>query len=166
MWNELLFNSFRICLATFETEEEPQTRILNVKNKWTIKLIMRKIFITICILLLLTLTNSVWDSRRRRRRRSRPICSSVNCQVGGWTSWSSCSHRCGTSGIQQRTRQQTVAASCGGTCPYHFHERMACNRDSCRNGGSPYSSGCSCRLGYRGTCCEHSEFSTLNFPLQ
>ena len=61
---------------------------------------------TICLLLLLTLSNSWWGRRRRRRRRS---CSSVNCQVGGWTSWSSCSHQCGTSGTQARTRQQMQA---------------------------------------------------------
>lgn len=130
---------------------------------------MRKIFMTICILLLLTLANSFWGRRRRRRRRRRsspPPCNSVNCQVSRWTSWSSCSHRCGTSGIQERTRQQTIAASCGGTCYYDFRDTKACNRDRCRNGGSPYSSGCSCRLGYGGTCCEYGEFSTLNFPLQ
>ena len=82
---------------------------------------------TISLLLLLTLSNSWWSRRRRRRRRS---CSSVNCQVGGWTSWSSCSHQCGTSGTQARTRQQTRAASCGGTRPYHLREmHVACNRE-------------------------------------
>ena len=97
---------------------------------------------TICLLLLLTLSHSWWGRRRRRRRRS---CSSVNCQVGVWTSWSSCSHQCGTSGTQARTRQQTHAASCGGTCPYHLRETQACNRDGCQNGGTPNSNGCSCR---------------------
>ena len=115
---------------------------------------MKKIFMTICLLLLLTLSNSWWGRRRRRRRRS---CSSVNCQVGGWTSWSSCSHQCGTSGTQARTRQQMRAASCGGTCPYHLRETQACNRDGCQNGGTPNSNGCSCRSGYRGTRCEYGE---------
>ena len=114
---------------------------------------MNKIFMTICLLLLLSLSNS-WFWRRRRRRRS---CSSVNCQVGEWTSWSSCSHQCGTSGTQARTRQQTHAASCGGTCPYPFYETQACNRDGCKNGGTPNSDDCSCRSGYVGRCCEHGE---------
>jgi len=115
---------------------------------------MKKVFLAMCLLYLLT-EASAW--RRRRRRRSPPPCSAVNCQVGSWTSWSSCSHQCGTSGTQSRTRQQVQAASCGGTCPYNLRETRACNRDSCRNGGTPHSSGCSCRAGYRGTCCEQGE---------
>jgi len=115
---------------------------------------MRRVFLAICLLCLLT-EASAW--RRRRRRRSPPPCSAVNCQVGSWTSWSSCSHQCGTSGTQSRTRQQVQAASCGGTCPYSLSETQACNRDSCRNGGTPYSGGCSCRAGYGGTCCDRGE---------
>lgn len=88
--------------------------------------------------------------RRRRRRRSSPPCSAVNCLVDSWTSWSSCSHQCGTSGTRERTRQQTRVASCGGTCPYELRQTEACNRDSCQNGGTPHSSGCSCRTGYGG----------------
>ena len=116
---------------------------------------MRKVFLAMCLLYILTEAGA-WR-RRRRRRRSPPPCSAVNCQVGSWTSWSSCSHQCGTRGTQSRTRQQGQAASCGGTCPYHLRETRACNRDNCRNGGTPHSSGCSCRAGYRGTCCEQGE---------
>ena len=112
---------------------------------------MRRVFLAICLLYILTEV-SAW--RRRRRRTSPPPCSAVNCRVGSWTSWSSCSHQCGTSGTQTRTRQQIQAASCGGTCPYNTYESQACNRDNCRNGGTPHSSGCSCRTGYGGTCCE------------
>jgi len=115
---------------------------------------MRRVFLTIFLLYLLT-EASAW--RRRRRRRAPPPCSAVNCQVGSWTSWSSCSHQCGTSGEQTRTRRQVKAASCGGTCPYNLRETQACNRDNCRNGGTPHSGGCSCRAGYRGTCCEQGE---------
>ena len=117
---------------------------------------MKRALIAISLLLLMAETGG-W-SRRRRRRRSPPPCSAVNCQVGSWTSWSSCSHQCGTSGTQTRTRQQTQAASCGGSCPYSFSETRACNRDSCQNGGTPLSSGCSCKAGYHGTCCEYGEF--------
>ena len=121
---------------------------------------MKIAVLTICVILLLMAeTNSIFWRRRRRRRRSPPPCSAVNCQVGSWTSWSSCSHKCGTSGTKRRTRQQVQAASCGGFCPYNLLEARACNRDNCQNGGTPYSSGCSCRAGYGGTCCEHGEFS-------
>ena len=117
---------------------------------------MRRVFLAICLLFLLTET-SAWRRRRRRRRRSPPPCSAVNCQIGSWSSWSSCSYRCGTSGTQSRTRQQTQAASCGGTCHYHTYESQACNRGNCRYGGTPYGGGCSCRAGYGGTCCEQGE---------
>ena len=92
--------------------------------------------------------------RRRRRRRAPPPCSSRNCVVSGWSSWGGCSHQCGTSGTQRRTRSKTSPAACGGSCPYHLTETRACNRNSCKNGGTPHSRGCSCRAGYKGTCCE------------
>ena len=92
--------------------------------------------------------------RRRRRRRAPPPCPPRNCAVSSWGSWGACSHLCGTSGSQKRTRRQTSPAACGGSCPYHFTETRACNRDKCKYGGTPHSSGCSCRAGYRGTCCE------------
>ena len=120
---------------------------------------MKRALIAISLLLLMAETSGWWS--RRRRRRSPPPCSAVNCQVGSWTSWSSCSHQCGTSGTQTRTQQQVQAASCSGTCPYNTYESRVCNRDNCRNGGTPHSSGCSCRAGYRGTCCEQGE-SWLN----
>ncbi len=116
---------------------------------------MKSALVAICFLVLMTATNSKhWVRRRRIRRRSPPPCRAVNCRVGSWTSWSSCSHQCGSSGTQVRTRQQLQAASCGGTCPYNLRETRACNRDNCQNGGTPHSSGCSCRAGYGGTCCE------------
>ena len=117
---------------------------------------MKRALLTFCFLLLMAETNSIFWSRRRRRR-SPPPCSAVNCQVGSWTSWSSCSHQCGTSGTQRRTRQQTQEASCGGSCHYGLSETQACNRNSCDNGGTPYSGGCSCRAGYGGTCCDQGE---------
>ena len=111
----------------------------------------------IFVILLLHCLNETSAWRRRRRRRAPPPCGAVNCQVGRWTSWGSCSHQCGTSGTQRRTRQQVRPASCGGSCPYHFVETQACNRDNCQNGGTPQSGRCSCRTGYGGTCCEQGE---------
>ena len=103
-------------------------------------------------------TDSWW--RRRRRRRSPPPCSARNCVVSQWGSWGLCSHQCGTNGVQSRTRSQTSAAACGGTCPYHLSETRACNRNNCQNGGTPRNSDCSCRPGYSGTCCEGGTFLT------
>ena len=116
---------------------------------------MKKALMAVCFLLLLMETNT-WR-RRRRRRRSSPPCKAVNCLVSSWTSWSSCSHLCGTSGTQRRTRHQTRAASCGGSCPYSLLETRKCNRDACQHGGTPHSSGCTCRAGYGGSCCGKSE---------
>ena len=117
---------------------------------------MKRVFLAICLLYLLT-EASAWRRRRRRRRRSPPPCSAVNCLVGSWSSWSSCSYSCGTSGTQARTRPIVQGASCGGTCPYHTYESRACNRGNCHYGGTPHSSGCSCRAGYGGTCCNRGE---------
>ena len=122
---------------------------------------MKRVLITIFIIFLLVGTAMSWRRRRRRRRRS---CRAVNCGVGSWTSWSSCSRQCGTSGEQTRTRQLVRAASCGGSCPYKLRETRACNRNRCQNSGTPHSSGCSCRSGYRGTCCEYGEFRLSSMP--
>ena len=87
-----------------------------------------------------------------RRRNSR--CSPRSCRVSSWSRWSQCSHRCGTSGTQTRKRKKTVAESCGGSCSFALSETRSCNTDNCQNSGTPTSQGCSCRPGYRGTCCE------------
>ena len=113
---------------------------------------MKTTLIVFCFLLSLTEITSWWG-RRRRRRYQPPPCGAVDCQVDSWTSWSACSHQCGTSGTQHRTRTVTQAASCGGSCPYSLRQTQACNRDGCHYGSTPHSSGCSCRTGYGGTCC-------------
>ena len=92
--------------------------------------------------------------RRRRRRRSPPPCRPVNCAVSGWSSWSGCTHQCGSAGTQTRRRTKSRGESCGGNCPYQLSETRACNRDACKNGGTPISGRCSCTSAWRGTCCE------------
>ncbi|KAJ7389343.1 hypothetical protein OS493_032200 [Desmophyllum pertusum] len=77
-----------------------------------------------------------------------------NCQVSSWSSWGSCSRQCGTSGTQRRTRTKTVVEACGGTCHFSLDENRSCNRDKCQHSGTSVSNGCTCRPGYRGTCCE------------
>lgn len=124
---------------------------------------MKRTLMIICVLLLMMESNSLWKRRRRRRRRraAPPPCSAVDCLVSSWTSWSSCSHQCGTSGTQTQTRRLTRAASCGGRCPFSLRQTRACNRDTCQNGGTPHSRGCSCRPGYGGTCCNQGECMSL-----
>ena len=120
---------------------------------------------TLCVVSFLLLLSAqeceFW--RRRRRRRRPPPCSARDCVVTQWSGWSACSHRCGNSGTQKRTRTQSSAAACGGKCPYVFDETRGCNRNACPNGGTPQNGYCSCRTGYRGTCCELGELLLLLF---
>ena len=125
----------------------------------------KKIILVILLVVFLCARGS--DSwRRRRRRRAPPPCRPRNCVAGSWTSWGACSHQCGTSGTQRRTRPQTSPASCGGSCPYTFGDTRACNRDKCKNGGTPRSSGCSCRPGFRGTCCDGGKRKEISHIFQ
>ncbi|XP_020602178.1 neurogenic locus Notch protein-like, partial [Orbicella faveolata] len=117
-------------------------------------------------LLLLALARNTESWRRRRRRRSPPPCPTRNCLVGSWSSWGACSRQCGTSGTQSRWRSKAVVETCGGTCHYPLNQNRACNRDACKNSGTPHSSGCSCRPGYRGTCCESDVNECQNNPCQ
>ena len=90
-------------------------------------------------------------------------CSPRSCQVSSWSHWSQCSHQCGTSGTQRRTRKKTVAESCGGSCSFALLETRSCNTDNCQNSGTPTSQGCSCIPGYRGTCCEKGKLKKISF---
>ena len=117
-------------------------------------------FLVVALLLLVFIHETESWRRRRRRRNLPPPCVPRNCQVSSWNPWSSCSHQCGTSGTQTRTRTITLAASCGGSCPFALSETLPCNRDNCQNSGTPISSGCSCPPGYNGTCCEIGKLET------
>ncbi|KAL9959434.1 hypothetical protein ACROYT_G032758 [Oculina patagonica] len=111
----------------------------------------------IVLLVFVRETESWWGKRRRQSSSPHPICKPRACQVSYWSTWSPCSHQCGTSGKQTRTRTKTVLEACGGSCPYHLSEVCSCNRDKCQNSGTPISKGCSCAPGYRGKCCEIAE---------
>ena len=87
-------------------------------------------------------------------RRQYWPCSRRSCQVSPWSHWGQCSHQCGTSGTQTRKRKKTIAESCGGSCLFTLSETRPCNTDNCQNSGTSTSQGCSCKPGYRGTCCE------------
>ena len=113
-----------------------------------------KTFFLIFIALLFPHECEPW--RRRRRRRAPPPCKPRDCTVTSWTGWGPCSHQCGSSGTQRRTRAITSYQTCGGRCPYHLSEVRACNRH-CQNGGTPQNGYCSCRPGFTGTCCQQGE---------
>ena len=76
------------------------------------------------IFLLVTLM-FITESQSWRRRY---WCSSVNCRVSSWSTWSQCSAwQCGTAGNQQRTRRVITNPSCGGTgCPSNMVDKRMC----------------------------------------
>ena len=124
---------------------------------------MWKVVVFAVTLLLLVFVRDTESWRRRRRRRSPPPCIPRDCQVSSWSAWSPCTHQCGTSGTQNRTRTITQSSACGGSCPFVLSQTQPCNRDNCQNSGTPTSSGCSCPPGYNGTCCEIGKLKT-NHP--
>ncbi|XP_066290743.1 collectin-11-like [Branchiostoma lanceolatum] len=113
-------------------------------------------FLVTAVVLILLASESAAFTRRRRG-----TCSAVNCQWGPWTSWSSCTAQCGTSGTRTRTRAHSPAASCGGaSCSGSNFETEECNR-FCPN-GTPSGAGCDCTgTGYTGTCCDIASCSEL-----
>lgn len=120
-------------------------------------MLSRKGFALLLLCLVFPAGSESWWWRRRRRRRSPAPAPAPqparDCTVSQWSSWSSCSHRCGNSGTSYRDRTKLTQEAHGGRCPYHLHETEACNRGNCQNGGTPRSGYCSCRSGYGGTCC-------------
>ena len=109
----------------------------------------------ICIVALLFLPSQVIGCSRRRR--SPPPCYATNCAVSSWSQWSTCSHACGTTGEQKRTRSKTRTEKCGGGCPYALSQSRSCNRYACKNGGTPIIGRCSCTPGWTGTCCKYGK---------
>ena len=85
----------------------------------------------------------------------------VECQVSPWSEWGDCKRTlCQLSGIQVRTRYETVKDECKGTCKYALHQTRPCAKPElpCFNGGTykPYNKGCVCMQGHFGVCCEKS----------
>ena len=78
------------------------------------------------LLFLVTLNCIVGDNQSWWRRRRR--CSSVNCRVSCWSSWSVCSSvLCGKYGFDQRLRYIVRHPQCGGAaCPSGLQETRIC----------------------------------------
>ena len=109
----------------------------------------------LCIAVLHPVAGFFWCGRRRRRRyRCTP------CSLTKWSTWSRCSHDCGNSGIQKRTRSVASYGSCG--CSFPLEETQNCNRDVCRYPhGDATADGCNCREGWTGKCCDQGNFFLL-----
>ena len=100
-----------------------ETRILKKRK-------MKRVLLTFCFLLLMAATNSIFWSKRRRRR-SPPLCSAeeAEAQQLGFLF---------TSVPHERHTGTNAATDTGRVLRWH----LSCNRDNCRNGGSPHSCGC------------------------
>jgi hypothetical protein len=57
-------------------------------------------------------------------------CCKVNCECGDWSSWGSCSSKCG-GGYSHRTRAIRTHSSCGGDACPPTDESQACNTQCC-----------------------------------
>ena len=78
-----------------------------------------------------------------------------DCQLSSWSPWSTCSTRCGVSGVESSSRYKVITEQCGGYCPSILNKTRPCFELSCLNGGRLNHNGtCSCADGYSGECCE------------
>lgn len=122
------------------------------------------IFACLCIVMLFCEAYSIFWGRRRRRRRRRPPpvpppCVPRDCRVSSWSGWGGCSYPCGTSGTRSKSRYVTSSQNSCGSCPYVLSQSQACNRNRCNppNSVGSHSTGCYCRVGFTGTCCNLGE---------
>ena len=117
------------------------------------------LLILVALLCILNYTGSWWCPARRRRRSCSP------CIVSKWSVWGKCSHDCGNSGIQKRTRSILSSGSCSG-CTYQTEDTRECNRDVCRYPhGSPTNYGCTCQKGWKGKCCDEGNLFLMYLVL-
>lgn len=117
-------------------------------------MISGKVLVIVVALLMLVHQSDAWRRRRRRRRR----CPVRNCQVGSWSSWSSCSApQCVQQGSQGRSRTQVSSPACGGAqCP-DLHETRQCHANKpvdCQLSSWSKWSACTTPCGVSGT--QHS----------
>ena len=126
---------------------------------------MMKCFTLVAVFFVLFFQYKTYGCPRRRTPSPRPP-PPRKCEVNSWLTWSTCNHACGNDGEQIRTRTKSVHECCGGTCTYHLEERRACNRDKCKNGGTPRSGSCACTSAWTGTCCENGESDTSFLLMQ
>ena len=84
------------------------------------------LFLTLIVFAVVVTPSNAW----RRRRRRRWSCLPVQCKVGNWEAWTSCSKSC-SGGSTTRTREITLMQSCGGNCPHHLKETKICNPFCC-----------------------------------
>merc|ERR1711990_1350605 len=83
-----------------------------------------------------------------------PRCSKDNCEVSAWTTWTSCTATCGTSGQQFRERMvQKKRGPAGVGCSFGLKEAqkcsagVACPTTNCKWGDWGVWGACSCTCG-------------------
>jgi len=74
-----------------------------------------------------------------------------SCIWSNWSTWTGCSDKCGTKGVQRRSRF-VYWRSCSGPTA----DSRPCNR-MCYNSGIPRAGYCDCAEDYWGKCCEHGK---------
>ena len=89
-----------------------------------------------------------------RRDGGQGGCKPRDCKWGSWSSWSECIDSCGSLGMKTHSRYKTETESCGGKCSGKPSESIPCNKNACKNGGTPTDHRCHCTTGWTGDCCE------------
>ena len=109
---------------------------LTISSSFTIRVIC----LVVVLLAVFSQTEAGWWRRRRR--------CGCNNKWFGWSAWSACSHKCGGSGVRERSRSPDK--NCCGDPPVQS--------DSCSRwcyDGHLSDGNCVCDLNYSGECCEN-----------
>lgn len=121
---------------------------------------MKAVIIVLAYIVVLSFLQGQVSSCPKRRRGGGGdggSCRGRECKVSSWSWWSSCSHRCGSTGERTQSRSITQDATCGRSCTYSLQRSTPCNRYACKHGGTPIPGRCRCLPGWTGTCCESGE---------
>ena len=84
-----------------------------------------------------------------------------NCRWSSWSTWNTCTHKCGNAGMQSRSRYITNSGGWfGSNCIGDKTDERSCNR-GCVYGGTPRYGYCDCSDDYWGLCCENCKYRPI-----